>query len=193
MKQAGVTSLQKLIEGNKRFLSGDAAHPNQSAERRKEVADLPKPFAVILACADARVPTEIIFDQGIGDLFVVRNAGNIVTDEVLGSIEYAVKYFSVRLIVVLGHTNCGAVSSAVQGGEFPGHIPFLVKAIQPALTIAKAKPGDLIFNTVNVNISLAVDKLKTSAPVLDKYVKTKGLQITGAYYNMHTGEVIFIK
>lgn len=187
------TALQKLIDGNKRYTSGNAVHPNQTAERRAAVADAPNPFAVILSCADARVPPEIIFDCGIGDLFVVRNAGNLVNDEVLGSIEYAVKYFGTRLIMVMGHTRCGAVSSAVQGGEFPGHIPALVNAILPAVKLAKEQPGDLVENTVHANVNLVVDKLKSSGPVLEQFIETDGLQIIGACYDMDSGDVVLNK
>jgi carbonic anhydrase len=187
------TALQNLIDGNKRYISGNAIHPNQTAERRAAVADAPNPFAVILSCADARVPPEIIFDCGIGDLFVVRNAGNLVNDEVLGSIEYAVKYFGTRLIVVMGHTRCGAVSSAVQGGEFPGHISALVNAILPAVKLAKEQPGDLVENSVIANVNLVVNKLKSSGPVLEQFIETGGLQIIGACYDMDSGYVVLNK
>jgi carbonic anhydrase len=187
------TALQKLIDGNKRYVSGNAVHPNQTAERRAAVADAPNPFAVILSCADARVPPEIIFDCGIGDLFVVRNAGNLVNDEVLGSIEYAVKYFGTRLIIVMGHTKCGAVSSAVQGGKFPGHIPALVNAILPAVKIAKGQSGDLVENSVIENVNLVVNKLKSSGPVLEQFIETGGLQIIGACYDMDSGDVVLNK
>ena len=163
-------ALQKLIEGNKRFVWGEVIHPNQSVEYRDEVAENPHPFAIILSCSDARVPPEIIFDCGIGDLFVVRNAGNVINNEILGSIEYAVEYFGVRLIVVLGHNRCGAVTAAVQNGNFPGHIKSLIDAIQPAVANTKGKSGDLIENTINENIAMTVQKLKSSGDVIEPFV-----------------------
>jgi carbonic anhydrase len=185
------SALQKLIEGNKRYKNGEAIHPNQSAECRAESANAPHPFAVILSCSDSRVPTEIIFDCGIGDLFVVRNAGNVINDEVLGSIEYAVEYFGVRLIVVLGHNRCGAVSAAVQTGNFPGHINSLIDALQPALEKAKKQSGDLIENTVNENVAMAVQKLKSSGAVIEPFIHHGTLKIIGATYNMDDGSISF--
>jgi hypothetical protein len=108
-------ALTRLVEGNKRFVAGSTTHPDQTAERRTETAKGQHPFAIILTCADSRLSPEILFDEGIGDLFVVRNAGNLLDDHVLGSIEYAVEHLHATLIVVLGHTKCGAVSAAVAG------------------------------------------------------------------------------
>ena len=186
-------ALRKLIEGNKRYKNGECIHPNQTAERRIETANAPNPFAIILSCSDARVPTEIVFDCGIGDLFVVRNAGNLINNEVLGSIEYAVEYFGVRLIIVLGHNRCGAVSAAVQTGNFPGHINSLIEAIQPALEKAKKQSGDLIENTVNENVAMAVQKLKSSGAVIEPFIHHGTLKIIGAIYNMDDGSVAFSK
>jgi len=183
------SALQNLIEGNKRYLTGKSIHPNQTAEYRIDIAKDPHPFAIILSCSDSRVPPEIIFDQGIGDLFVVRNAGNILNNEVLGSIEYAVEFFGVKLIVVMGHSSCGAVSAAVQGGEFGGHINFLVDAIQPAVEKAKFKNGDVVENSVNENIISVVEKLKFSEPILMHLVQRGDLNIIGAYYEMISGNV----
>jgi carbonic anhydrase len=184
-------NLQKLIEGNKRYVAGNPVYPNQSAERRTEVAETPRPFAVILSCSDSRVPPEIIFDQGIGDLFVIRVAGNLLNNEITGSIEYAVEYFGTRLIVVMGHTKCGAVTAAIQNGDFPGQINSLVDAIRPAVEKAKSIPGDLLNNTVNENINMVVDKLKSSAPVLSTLYKKGELEIIGACYDVEDGKVTF--
>lgn len=135
--------MQKLIDGNKRYVEGKFIHPNQSAERRMELSKDQNPFAVILSCSDSRVPPEIIFDQGIGDLFIIRVAGNIISNEVLGSIEYAVEHLDVGLVVVLGHERCGVVSAAVAGGEVHKHISSLVEAILPAVKTAES--GTVIY------------------------------------------------
>jgi carbonic anhydrase len=133
----GDQALQELMNGNKRYVAAELAHPNQTAARRAEVAKGQDPFAIIVGCSDSRVPPEIIFDQGLGDLFVTRVAGNIVDDVVLGSIEYAAEHLGVPLIVVLGHKRCGAVEAAAKGGDAPVHIRSLVEAIKPAIKKAK--------------------------------------------------------
>jgi len=186
-------NLQKLIDGNKRYVAGKQVYPNQSAEHRVEVAQAPHPFAVILSCSDSRVPPEIIFDQGIGDLFVIRVAGNLLNKEITGSIEYAVEYFGTRLIVVMGHTKCGAVTAAIQNGDFPGLINSLVNAIRPAVEKAKSIPGDLLNNTVNENINMVVGKLKSIAPVLNTLYGKGELEIIGACYDVEDGKVVFYK
>ncbi len=132
-------ALQTLLDGNKRFAAGRQLHPNQGKERRDEVAKGQKPFAIIVGCSDSRIPPEILFDQGIGDLFIIRLAGNIVDDMALGSIEYAADHLGSRLVVVLGHSKCGAVTATAQGGEAHGHIGSIVKAIAPAVDRAKGK------------------------------------------------------
>jgi carbonic anhydrase len=187
------SALQKLIDGNKHFTTGEFIHPNQTPERRTKLTKAQHPFAIILGCSDSRVPPEIIFDQGLGDLFVVRDAGNIVNDEVLGSIEYAVEHLGVRLIVVLGHQRCGAVSAAVQGGEVPGHIQSLVEAIRPAVEKARGESGSLLENAINENIAMVVKKLKTSEPILEHFVQDGDLKIIGARYDLDDGNVVFSK
>lgn len=187
------SALQKLADGNKRYTAGEVIHPNQTAQRRTEVAGTQHPFAVILSCSDSRVPPEIIFDAGLGDLFVIRVAGNVVNDEIIGSIEYAVEHLGVHLIVVMGHERCGAVSAAVQGGEAPGHIKSLVEAIRPAVEKAKSESGDLVDNAVKDNIAMTVEKLKSSEPILEHLVQRGSLNITGAYYDLDDGSVVFSK
>ncbi len=137
-------ALELLIEGNQRFASGNPAYPNQGAERRLEGLNGQSPFAVIIGCADSRIPPEILMDQGIGDLFVIRVAGNIIDDAILGSVEYAVAHLGSPLVMVLGHNLCGAVQAAIDGGEAPGHIGALVEAIQPAVDAIKADEADLL-------------------------------------------------
>ncbi|MBD1943356.1 carbonic anhydrase, partial [Coleofasciculus sp. FACHB-712] len=130
-------ALKRLMEGNQRFVQHKAKHPDQSEARIKEIAQAQHPFATLLTCADSRVSAEILFDEGLGDLFDIRVAGNIVTPEVLGSLEYAVAILSTPVIMVLGHERCGAVTAAVQGERLPGSMNSFVKAIKPA--IAKTK------------------------------------------------------
>ena len=156
-------ALEKLVEGNKRYFLLKQSHPNQGIERRKEVKNGQKPFAVIVGCSDSRIPPEIIFDQGLGDLFVIRVAGNIVDDVALGSIEYAASHLGSQLVVVLGHSKCGAVTATVQGGEVHGHIGSIVKAIAPAVERAKAETGDLTDNSIKANALLVADQIKSHA------------------------------
>lgn len=185
----GDAALQKLMDGNKRYVEERLLHPNQTVERRMELTKGQHPFAAIISCADSRVPPEIVFDQGLGDLFAVRLAGNIVDDAALASLEYAVKYLGVRCIMVLGHTRCGAVEAAVKGGEAPGHIGCLVKAIQPAVDMTKDAPGDPVDNAVRAHIALVVQQLKTSPPILEESVRKGDLTVVGACYDLADGVV----
>ncbi len=182
-------ALDKLIEGNKRFLSRGALHPNQDAARRAEATKGQRPFAVIVGCSDSRIPPEIIFDQGIGDIFVIRVAGNIADDVALGSIEYAVDHLGSQLIVVLGHSSCGAVTATVQGGEAHGHIASIVKAIGPAVEEAKGKPGDLTDNSIRTNAGLVARTIASSKPILSKMVDEGRIKVVAAYYHLDTGLV----
>src|SRR6266404_9370669 len=160
-------AVSRLKEGNGRYTSGNQQHPHESAERRAELTKSQHPFAVIVSCSDSRVPPEIVFDQGLGDLFVLRVAGNVINDESLGSIEYAVDHLAVRLIVVLGHQRCGAVKAAkdtiAAKGEAPGHIQSLVTAIKPAVEATVNRDLDA---TIEANVKDVVQVLRTSAPIL---------------------------
>jgi len=135
---------------------------------------------------------EIIFDQGVGDLFIIRIAGNIVDDAALGSVEYAVEHLGVPLVVVLGHQQCGAVKATIQGGEAPGHIGSIVKAIEPAVTAAKEQPGDLLDNSVKTNVKMIVQKMKSSKPILDESISHGKLKVIGAYYSLENGNVVVV-
>ena len=189
----GKDALNKLIAGNKRYLEGNLEHPHQTQKRRGDLASGQEPFACVLSCADSRVPPEIVFDQGLGDLFVLRVAGNVVNDMIVGSLEYAVEHLGAPLIVVLGHKRCGAVSATVQGGEVPGKIGCLVQAIQPAVDAVKGQTGDPVDSAAIENIKRGVEKLKAAAPILSEKVNAGQLQIAGAFYDLDTGEVILIK
>lgn len=184
-------SLAKLKEGNKRYASNKPTHQNQSGKHREEVAKGQKPFAVVVTCSDSRVPPEILFDQGIGDLFVIRTAGNIVDDIGLGSIEYAVEHLKVPLVVVLGHERCGAVDATVKGGEAPGHIRVLVSNIIRAVDKVRSKKGDLLENSIKQNVDNVVEQIKTSKPILEEFFHQKKIKVIGACYDLDDGVVTF--
>jgi carbonic anhydrase len=187
-----VKAWEKLVEGNKRYYKDKMAHPRGNKKRRGELTKTQKPFAIILSCSDSRVPPELLFDQGLGDLFVVRTAGNVVDDVAIGSLEYAVEHLGVKLIVVLGHERCGAVSASVKGGEVPGHICAITNKIKPSVKAAKKQKGDLVENTVKENVRSVVKELKTSKPILTEFIKKHGLKIIGARYDLDTGAVVKI-
>lgn len=185
-------ALARLREGNERFVGAKPSYPHQSVARRNETAGGQKPFAIVLGCADSRVAPELVFDQGLGDLFVVRVAGNILDDDILGSLEFAVKEFNAPLIMVLGHEKCGAVSATLESIEHhakpaEGKIPKLVAAIAPAIHHVQGKPGDELDNGVRENISLVVEQLKRANPLITKALKEGRLKIVGARYDLHSG------
>ncbi len=182
-------AVRKLLEGNGRYMTNAQAHPNQTAERRTEVAQGQHPFAAILACADSRVSPEVVFDQGLGDLFTVRVAGNVVDNAALGSLEYAAEHLRTPLIVVLGHEKCGAVSAALGGGHAAGHIHTVVEAIRPAVKSSKDQSGDPLDNAVVANVLLVVKQLQTAKPVLSELIKAGKLKVVGARYDLDTGKV----
>jgi carbonic anhydrase len=184
-------ALQKLMEGNQRFVQHKPQYPDQSAARLHEVAQVQHPFATILSCADSRVPSEIIFDLGIGDIFDVRVAGNIATPETLGSIEYAVVLLGTPLLMVLGHERCGAVTAAVQNQSLLGEIDSFVKAIKPAVTRVKDRPGDAVDNAVVANVQYQIERLKQSK-LLNEQIEAGKLKIVGGRYDLDTGSVTMI-
>lgn len=186
-------SLQRLMRGNQHFVAGAHVGPHRSSSRRKEIAPKQKPFAVVVCCSDSRVPPELVFDQGLGDLFVVRVAGNVVDDVALGSIEYAVEHLGVKFIFVLGHESCGAVAAALQGGSHDGHLESFLKMIEPAVEAIKGKPGNALDNAIKENVRLVVKDIKTSDPVLSKSFANHHLGIAGGYYDLHTGRVSLVK
>lgn len=185
------TALQKLLEGNQRFVQHRPQYPDQSALRLKEVAQAQQPFATILSCADSRVPPEILFDQGIGDIFDVRIAGNIATSAAIGSIEYAVEMLGSPLLMVLGHERCGAVTAAIQNKPLPGEISTFVTAILPVVDQVKTEPGDLVDNAVTANVRYQIEQLLRS-PLLTARSQLGKLKIVGGRYDLDTGKVSLI-
>src|SRR5712671_1169624 len=191
---APTEAISKLKEGNGRYTSGSLQHPGQTTERRTELAKTQHPFATIIGCSDSRVPPEIVFDQGLGDLFIVRVAGNVINDEGLGSIEYSVDHLGTRLILVLGHQSCGAVKAARETiaakGKAPGHIQSLVTAIKPA--VEATVNGDLD-TTVKANVKNVVKALRSSTPILKAKVDSGAVRVIGGYYSLDTGSVTFLE
>lgn len=186
-------SLKRLQEGNERFVAGTPTQTTKDAKRRAEVAQGQKPFAIIVSCSDSRVGPEVVFDQGLGDIFVVRTAGHVVDDVGLGSIEYAVEHLGASLILVLGHERCGAVAATVAGGEAHGHVSAIVKAIKPAVTKSKGQPGDAVDNAVRAQVLEVAEQLRKAGPVLAERVKADKLKVAGARYDLDTGRVEVIE
>ena len=188
---SGEQALEKLMDGNARFASGNASHPDQSIERRSELLAGQHPFAVVVGCSDSRIPPEVVFDQGLGDIFVIRTAGQVMDNVTIASIEYAVEHLGVPLVVVLGHDSCGAVTAAVKGGEVEGHLDSLVDYIAPAVDEAKetGNESELLDSSIDNNIINIVDELKASEPVLSEKVNAGELMVVGARYHLDSGEV----
>ncbi len=186
-------ALARLKAGNERFRSEHLRHPDQGLRRLLEVEADQHPYAVIVSCADSRVPPEIVFDEGLGDLFVIREAGHVADAATLGSIEYAVEHLHTSLVVVLGHERCGAVSAAAevitQNARPVGHIVNLVDDIRPAVERAQAGPGNLIDKAVRANVDMVVHALRGSHPILFEHLAEGSVQIIGAVYDLHTGAI----
>lgn len=177
-------ALERLMAGNARFVAGKSESPHRNIDRIKEIAPKQAPYAAFLGCSDSRVPIEIIFDQGFGDLFVTRIAGNVVTPECLGSLEFAT-LLGVKVLYVLGHTSCGAVDAAAQGKEVPGQISVLFQHIRPAV---KTAGGDAA-KAVHENVKLQAGLLAESSTVLSRLIKEKKLIVAGGVYHLKTGKV----
>lgn len=195
-------ALQRLLEGNRRFVSGvRSLEAIMSQARRHDFLAGQKPFAVVLGCSDSRVPVEIVFDQGLGDLFVIRVAGNIVASSQVGSVEFAVERFRTRLVVVLGHTQCGAVEATLEELQRPTKnqsrsLRSIVHRIQPSVqgllaTELKHDPSGLARHAVRANVRVSANHLRHGSEVLEKLVETDGLLVVGAEYSLETGIVDF--
>jgi carbonic anhydrase len=183
------------LSGDKRFVAGKSEEPHDVAliERRHTLAKDQKPFAVIVSCSDSRVLPELVFDVTLGDIFVVRTAGEVVDAVALGSIEYAIEHLGTRLIVVLGHQRCGAVSAAVSGETETGDIPDVLKAILPAVEETKAQSGDPIDDAVRANARDIAKRLQNTGPIIPPRVQTGEVKIVAAYYSLDTGQVELLK
>ena len=190
-------ALALLAEGNRRWVDGKPRHPHATAARRKEVTGGQHPFAVVLTCADSRVSPEILFDRGVGDLFVVRTAGQVVDVAALGSLEYAVEHLHTPLLMVLGHTRCGAVQAACDAldkGQRPsGAVGYLIDAIRPSCVKTQdVKPGRAEA-AVRANVERIAESLPASSRVLTEFEHEGKLEIVGAEYNLESGQVAVLK
>lgn len=186
-------ALNKLIEGNERYVnSKTVCHEDWSAKRAAQTQGQ-APFAVIVTCSDSRVPPEIIFDQALGDLFVIRVAGNIVDDFAIGSIEYGVSVLGAKLILVLGHSNCGAVDGALKGLKFDNHIQEVLNAIQPAVQASRSgNGGDALEKAIKANVKHVEEMLRSSKPLLGNLLQQGKITLLGGYYDLASGKVEFL-
>lgn len=181
--------VEMLLQGNKRFVSGSLIHPNHCEESRQSVMHQQEPIATVLTCADSRVPPVDIFDQGIGDLFVVRVAGNIIGDHTLGSIEYAVAHLHTPLIIVMGHSSCGAITAVASGANLGGHMATLAPPIQTAIKNIKDFEGDLITNASKEVACQIARSIETSEPIIADFVADGTVKVIAAYYDLQSGIV----
>lgn len=187
-------AMQKLVGGNKRFQNGHSIHPRQDPALIKSLSEGQFPFATIVGCSDSRVSSEILFDQGFGDLFVARTAGQVMAQATYATIEYAYLNLQTKLVVVLGHSSCGAVSAAVKRPEStPGHIVTLINRIKPAAVAAENMEGDLVENAVRQNVINQVEELRQLESVLSRAYSEGKLLIVGAVYSLETGKVEFLE
>lgn len=185
-------ALDRLMQGNARFVSHKATHPHETAARMTELVAGQHPIAVVLSCSDSRVPPELVFDQGLGDVFTVRVAGNVLDDAVVGSIEYAVEHTGAPLVVVMGHEKCGAVTAAVNGAEGGNHIHAFTDPITPVVAEAKKDTKDPVDAAIRLNVKKVVGELQNSTPILAAKAKDGSIQIVGAYYSLDTGKVTLL-
>jgi carbonic anhydrase len=186
------SALKKLLAGNQRFVDHQQEYPHQTQSRLQEVALAQHPFATILSCADSRVPAEMIFDIGIGDIFDIRIAGNIVTPEVLGSLEYAAVLLGTPLIMVLGHERCGAVTAAVKDEALPGNISAFVKAVKPAIATIKGTSDQAVEAAVLANIHYQLNKVKQNSTLIMNLLQAGKLTLIGGRYDLDTGRVTLV-
>lgn len=185
-------ALDRLLAGNRRFVEARMEHPGQDPEHRLRVSEGQRPFATILTCSDSRLPPEVLFDQGLGDLFVVRVAGNIVDAALLGSIEYAVEHLGTPLVLVMGHEKCGAVEATLESlehHEVPHNdVAALVHAITPAAQIAQRQPGDVLDNAVRANTEQSLRQI-AAAPEVADHLAAGRVRVVAAYYHLADGHV----
>jgi carbonic anhydrase len=185
---------KKFFEGNERFISGKLSHPRQDVEHRTEIAEGQTPFAALFGCSDSRLSAEIIFDVGLGDLFVVRNAGQVIAETILGSLEYSVEVLKVPLIVILGHDGCGAIQATIASsegtlvteGEF---IQNLVLRIEPTVQAAREAGTDSIDEITALHIKATVQELISRSTLIDSAVRSGKLAVVGATYQLALGKV----
>ena len=197
VSEKGQEALQKLMDGNKRFVSGTLAQKDLSAKKREELAKGQKPFATVLTCSDSRVPPELLFDQGLGDIFVVRVAGNVVDPIALGSIEYAAEHLGSPLVLILGHSKCGAVKATLESkGKPEGNIGAIVKKIIPAVDAAKKKGGtqdEILETAIKENVKNVYADVMKNSKIIPHLVEEGKLMIVAGEYDITTGKIEMIE
>ena len=181
-------ALNLLMEGNKRFVSGKIRRTNQTLANLRAVSKSQKPFAAILSCADSRVPSEILFDRGFGDLFICRVAGNVVTAEETGRLEFGTLVLGAKVLLVMGHKKCGAVDATIKGAQVPGQIASLLDAIKPGIAKLDPKKADQLEAGVKANVVYQVQKIQES-PVISKLVADGQLKVVGGYFDFDSGKI----
>lgn len=186
-------ALKKLIDGNTRFVELEMQHPDETKNRRSEMMKGQHPFVVILSCSDSRVPPEIIFDQGLGDIFEIRNAGNVLDKHTIGSIEYAVMHLGVKLVVIMGHQDCGAVAATLSGTHETKYIESLKRSIEPAVKKCEKEGNVSSDAVVKAHVILDIQELLSQDTELNKYMKENNVKIVPAYYHLDSGKVEFFK
>jgi carbonic anhydrase len=195
--EKGNEALQKLMDGNKRFVSGTLSQKDLGDAKRKELAKGQKPFATVLTCSDSRVPPELLFDQGLGDVFVVRVAGNVVDPIALGSIEYAAEHLGSPLLLILGHSHCGAVKATLEAkGKPEGNIGAIIKKIIPAADAAKKKGGtqdEILETAIKQNIKNVYADIMKNSKIVPHLVEEGKLMIAAGEYDITTGKVEMIE
>ncbi len=195
LKLTAPQALDRLKEGHRRYLTGCGGHLHTDAMRRKETSEFgQRPFASILGCSDSRVPVEVIFDQGIGDLFVVRVPGNVCNPDEIGALEYGIGHLETPLCVVLGHTQCGAVTSVVTGSHLEGHLAGLLECIKPVVDGARKENPAMANQTLvevaaRENVRRSIKTLVADSPVVKERVERGALEVVGAIYDVSTGEI----
>jgi carbonic anhydrase len=189
-------ALAELAAGNARYARDAAVNCNRNYHRRAEVSGAQAPFAIVLGCSDSRVPPEVVFDRRLGELFVVRLAGNIADDDALGSMEYAIEHFAPALLLVLGHEKCGAVAATVDalkaGSEPSGFVGSIVKKIMPAARRALGEPGNTLHDAIRENVRDAVANIRAQSTVARAAERTGALAVAGATYDLGDGRVTFL-
>jgi carbonic anhydrase len=192
-------ALDRLMEGNRRFVAGTPSRSLRLDRRRAELVADQRPFAAVVGCSDSRVPAEIVFDQGLGDLFVIRVAGHVIAPSQIGSVEFAAEKLGTRLVVVLGHSRCGAVQATLEAlrepaATGPGNLRSIVDRIRPAVEGLLASdlrddPEALLREAVRANVRVAADRLRHGSEVLERLIERDGLLVAGAEYSLETGEI----
>jgi carbonic anhydrase len=185
-------ALDELIAGNRRFISGRTVSHRRDLVILQQMMEKQEPFAAVLSCADSRVPVEVVFDQTIGQLFVTRIAGNMVTPEILASLEYAAAVLGTRTILVMGHSRCGAVTAAIQASNPGTPVPGQISALFPHIESAVAQAGPDVESTIRANVLIQAARLRESSPLLSTLIEEGKLKVAAGYFDLRSGEVTLL-